>query len=339
MSIPEIKVELKQRLSSNCIAQAINLGFDQVPGGDSLKVPRQPLPALTGSKDDLWTRLAFMRGLSAWIELQKRGNRGPAFDALIAKVFTNVRPTLPVDNEGDWDHLKKAIVTSEIASHIPDYAELPQYFGPELVANVRKCSWKCNQICMCQALSPPCAGWLSHTDLAKAADYKELQDAWASARTEWLQSQEHIKLVLAQELVERAPSINSMLPYDMVELIAKHLVQGNEKIIQDQFNAKKDLAMRMCAIDNEMRTRDLDVKQIKWKLARCGLAAKRAAKTSGVAVQFTPRIQKNHDRLTVEVREKENIRLAVYSKRIELVGCCKKSGVDWSQRMARWVLV
>lgn len=288
-----------------------------------------------GSKDKLWMLLTVKRGLIAKSENAIKPFGGPALEVLVSKVFTALWPYLTGAEESKG--ILKIMLSKELANHIPNYVELPKYFGPTPSTWTRKCNWKCKHICLCTAIAPPYHGWLPRERVSSIADnYQQLQDAWTAARNEWEITQEPVELKLSQELIDGAPSLNAVLPYDMLELIAKKITPNKDTALK-ALETKKDLACQITANAALLKQCNQELKQVNTRLARCGLSVKRAAAKAGTEFKMTPRIQKNKEILVVEVEVKLRMIKAAQEEHKKLLDCCNVGGVALSPRMGCWV--
>jgi len=137
-------------------------------------------------------------------------------------------------------------------------------------------------------------------------------------------------------LISHAPSINAILPDDMIELIAKNLTPNSDAMHQELFE-KQVLAKMISIAEADVSGAKQERRQSTIKLARCGKDAKRRAAAQGQEFKFTPTIQKNHDKLTADVKEAVQREELMMHRHMWLLEYGKKEGVAWSKRINQYV--
>ena len=311
------------------------------PNDMTLKEIKSELSAqnksLDGCKEKLWTRLTALRCVNANSENVIKPFGGPALDVLVTKIIT--KKLYMLDSINVVVKSIKILLTKEIAGHVANYVEIPKYFGETTFRGYDcVCSWKCKQICLCDELQPPCSGWRHLHDWSSyEANYKDLENAWSAARKEWEIMQEPNEIKLAQDLVESAPSINAILPYDICELIADKIIVSNYEDPYKTIESKKELAKITVSTWKLLHESKESMKQTKKRLDRCGQSARCAALKSGKEYVLSPLIQKNKDILARDYEEKSNAYSALLEETNSLAIHCKDEGLVYSSRINMWV--
>ena len=290
---------------------------------------------ISGSKESLWNRLIAVRFINAKSENDINPFGGPALDVLVNKIFTNKWPMMSSMNCNDELQMAiKILMTKEIAGHIANYVEIPEYFGPcDFRMSHKKCLWKCKQICLCNELAPPCSGW-QHLERWTSIDseYQELKNAWSAARKEWESMRESKENKHAKYLVECASSVSAILPCDICELITDKIILSNYEDPYKTLESKKELSKKANLTYKLLDDSKEIMNKSKKRLDRCGYASRRAALKAGKEFVESPSIQKNKALLTREYEKNLNAFLTLQKEKDILMNRCKDEGVAFSTR-------